>query len=250
MQEPIYFIERMTAPEIAEAIGAGCTRVVVPCGAVEQHGPHMALRMDADHAEALAPLLASGLGGAFIAPTITVGCSKHHLAFAGTISLSEETFAAICRDYCTSLAQHGVTEIFFFSGHIGNFPVLERILPDLREAVPGLRIEAFTDSGAWLACWAETVAGAGGAAENVGGHADVAETSIMLHIKPEAVRVPRIAAGRIGMLTQAELEAVWRDGLRSVSANGILGDARGASASIGAECLRAIAGLILVDFAA
>ncbi|MCA0203621.1 MAG: creatininase family protein [Proteobacteria bacterium] len=250
MDAPVYPLERMTSPEIAEAIRAGCTRVLVPCGAVEQHGPHMALRMDADHAEALAPLIARGLGGAFVAPTIAVGCSSHHLAFSGTISLSEATFTAICREYCTSLVRHGITEIFFYSGHIGNFPVLENALPGLRRAVPGVRVEAFTDSTAWLACWAEAVAAAGGAAASVGGHADIAETSVMLHIKPEAVRPARIEAGRLGLMTRAELEVMWRDGLPAVSPNGILGDARGASAGIGAACLAAIAGLILADFTA
>ncbi len=248
MAGTVHHLERMTSPEIAEAIRAGCTRVIVPCGAVEQHGPHMALRMDADHAEALAPMVAAGLGGAFIAPTIAVGCSRHHLAFSGTISLSEATFVAICRDYCTSLAQHGIRVILFFSGHIGNFPVLEGALAGLRSAVPGCRVEAFTDSTAWLDGWSRAVARAGGKPESVGGHADIAETSILLAIRPEAVRVSRIEAGRIGLMTRAELEVMWRDGLRSVSPNGILGDARGASSAIGLQCLGAIADLLVSDF--
>ena len=248
MTGPVHHLERMTSPEIAAAIRAGCTRVIVPCGAVEQHGPHMALRMDADHAEALAPIIAAGLGGAFIAPTIAVGCSHHHLGFSGTISLSEATFVAICRDYCTSLAHHGLRDILFFSGHIGNFPVLEGALAGLRSAVPGCRVEAFTDPTAWLDRWARAVAQAGGRPEHVGGHADIAETSIMLAIKPEAVRRPRISAGRIGLMTRRELEIMWRDGLPSISANGILGDARGASAAIGQDCLRAIADLLVIDF--
>ncbi|WP_417625945.1 creatininase family protein [Pararhodobacter aggregans] len=250
MEVPVHVLERLTSPEIAAAIAAGCTRALVPCGAIEQHGPHLALRMDTDHAEALAPLIAKGLGGAFIAPSIAVGCSSHHLAFSGTISLSEATFAAICRDYCTSLLRHGITEIFFYSGHVGNFPVLENALPGLRQAVPGARVEAFTDSTAWLTCWAEAVAAAGGSAASVGGHADIAETSLMLHIKPEAVRPSRIEAGRPGLMTRAELDIMWRDGLPAVSPNGILGDARGASAGIGAACLTAIAGLILAEFTA
>lgn len=238
----------MTSPEIAAAIRAGCTRVIVPCGAVEQHGPHMALRMDADHAEALAPLVAAGLGGAFIAPTIAVGCSQHHLAFSGTISLSETTFVAICRDYCTSLAHHGIRDILFFSGHIGNFPVLDSALAGLRSAVPGCRVEAFTDATVWLSCWADAVAQAGGQPDHVGGHADIAETSIMLAINPEAVRLAHIAAGRIGLMIRPELEIMWRDGLPSVSANGILGDARGATTAIGRACLKAIADLLVTDF--
>jgi len=248
MSGNVHHIENMTSPEISAVIQSGLKRVIVPCGAIEQHGPHLELRMDADHAEALAPLVASGIGGALVAPTITVGCSKHHLPFSGTISLAESTFAAICKDYCTSLAKHGIEEIFFFSGHVGNFPVLERYLPELRAAAPQCKIEAFTDSTVWLQTWSTAVSIAGGASDRVGGHADIAETSIMLTIKPQAVRQSAIQVGRIGLMSKAELEAMWHEGLPSVSPNGILGDARGANKTVGEECLRAISLLLINDF--
>src|ERR1700761_2589768 len=99
-------LELMTYKDVAAALLRGFDTVIVPCGAVEQHGPHLPLCMDADHAEALAELIALRLGRTLIAPAIRVGCSSHHLAFPGTISLRPETFEAICSDYCTGLARH------------------------------------------------------------------------------------------------------------------------------------------------
>jgi creatinine amidohydrolase len=63
--------------------------VVVPFGAVEQHGPHLPLDTDAVLADQLGALLAERLGG-LCAPTMRLGCSQHHLAFAGTLSLRAE----------------------------------------------------------------------------------------------------------------------------------------------------------------
>src|ERR1700749_812014 len=100
-------LELMPYEDGAAALRAGFDAVLVPCGAVEQHGPHLPLCMDADHAEALSVEVASRRGRTLIAPTIKVGCSSHHMAFSGTFSLRPETFEAICTDYCTSLARHG-----------------------------------------------------------------------------------------------------------------------------------------------
>ncbi len=95
MAREIIQLELMAFPDVEEALRKGYTSVLVPCGAVEQHGPHLPLCMDADHAERLSVVLAQRMGDALIAPTIKIGCSSHHLTFAGTISLHDETFEAI-----------------------------------------------------------------------------------------------------------------------------------------------------------
>lgn len=242
-------LEFMTSPDVAHAIANGIRTIVVPCGAVEQHGPHLPLSVDADHADHLGLLVARRIGHALVAPTIRVGCSSHHLPFPGTISLQDETFEMICRDYCSSLARHGFERIFLFSGHVGNFPPLARMLPRLRSAVPtACRISAFTDSRAWLECWRDAVEETGGDPVRVGGHADIAETSVMLDLHPERVRPARYEAGKLGLLSQEDLERMWRDGLRAISSNGILGDPHGSSAAIGKHCIERIASLLTASF--
>jgi creatinine amidohydrolase len=244
-------LELMTYKDVSAALKAGFDTVLVPCGAVEQHGPHLPLCMDADHAEALAEQIATRLARTLIAPTIKVGCSSHHMAFPGTISLRPETFEAICLDYCVSLARHGFSRILFFSGHIGNFPMLRDMLTRLRESVgERVRIDAFFDSELWMNTWREAVALGGGDAAAVAGHADIAETSLMMRIRPESVRTELFEPGHLGMPTQAQLKLMWQNGISSVSPNGILGDPRGSTVAIGDSCLEHIASLLVASFRA
>ncbi|MBR0873271.1 creatininase family protein [Bradyrhizobium tropiciagri] len=244
-------LELMTFEDVSTALRSGFDTVVVPCGAVEQHGPHLPLCMDADHAEALANLVSRRLGRTLIAPTIRVGCSSHHLTFPGTISIRPETFEAMCSDYCASLVRHGFSRIIFFSGHIGNFPVLRDMLPRLRRSVgKSARIDAFVDSEAWLTAWREAVADAGGDPAAVGGHADIAETSLMMKIRPDSVRTDRFEPGHIGLLSPDQLDLMWKNGISSVTRNGIIGDPRGSTVAIGESCLERIAGLLVDAFKA
>lgn len=244
-------LELMTFEDVRGALDRGCRTVLIPCGAIEQHGPHLPLCMDSDHAEALALTVAARLGHTVVAPAIRVGCSAHHMAFPGTISLQAETFEAVCRDYCRSLAHHGFERLLLFSGHIGNFPALQDMLPRLNEAVAGRAgVEAFTDASLWLRRWEAAVADAGGDPAHVGGHADIAETSLMMVLRPDSVRAGRLVPGHIGALSPEQLAQMWANGIASVSDNGILGDPRGASAAIGRRCLDGIADLLVSAFAA
>jgi creatinine amidohydrolase len=245
-------LERMTSPQVRAAVEGGRTTVVVACGAVEQHGPHLPLFMDAEHGEALAEGVAARLGDALVAPSIRVGCSEHHMAFAGTVSLSEATFRGLCRDYCSSLARHGFRRICFVPSHGGNFAPLEAALPELREAAgEGVRVQAFTDLAAVVGLWRRVVEEeAPGLGARVGGHADVAESSIMLALHPELVRREAAEAGYAGELTPEVLERLFRDGIGAIAPNGILGDARGATAEVGRRCIDALAELLAGRFRA
>ncbi|MGI9178987.1 MAG: creatininase family protein [Longimicrobiaceae bacterium] len=242
-------LERMTWPEVRAALDAGRTSVVVACGAVEQHGPHLPLFTDAEHGTRLAEEVARRLGDALVAPTIRVGCSEHHMAFPGTVSLQPATFEAICRDYCTSLARHGFRQIFLIPSHGGNFAPLADMLERLREAVGSeVRVEAFTDLAAVIETWTRVVEEESGLGARVGGHADIAESSIMLALHPELVRTEAAAAGYVGPLTPELFERVFRDGFRSVTPNGILGDARGMSAEIGQRCIDELVKVLVAYF--
>lgn len=231
-------MERMTSPEIRAALDAGHTTAVVACGAVEQHGPHLPLFMDAEHGVRLAEEVARRLGNALVAPAIRVGCSEHHMSFPGTISLRTETFQAICLDYCVSLARHGFRHIYFIPTHGGNYGPLAEILDRLNESAgPGTRVVAFTDLDALIERWRRAVEAEAGLGARVGGHADIAEASIMMVLHPHLVREDRAEAGYIGEFTPELVERMFRDGIGAITANGILGDARGMSPAIGRRCI-------------
>ena len=111
------FLEHLAWPDVAKALEEGYTTVVVPVGAVEQHGPHLPLCVDAERGTRLGLEIAKRLRHALVAPTIRVGCSEHHMAFPGTLSLRESTLRAVCSDYCASLSKHGFTKICLVPSH-------------------------------------------------------------------------------------------------------------------------------------
>lgn len=237
--DPRRLIEEMTWPEVERALSDGHTTVVVALGAVEQHGPHLPLLVDAARGDRLALEVAELLGDALVGPTIRVGCSEHHMGFAGTISLRRATLEAICMDYCVSFARHGFRRICLVPSHGGNFGPLRDMLEDLRAAVaPGCTVDAYTDLSGFLDVWIGAVQELSELGERVGGHADVAETSEMMVIRPDLVRENRLEAGYTGKVDAALLDRMFAEGMRSVTANGILGDARGASAALGRRCIR------------
>ena len=167
-------IERLTSVEIAEAVAAGARTAILPLGAIEQHGPHLPLSVDSDHADALAFRIAQELGDALVLPTVRVGYSPHHLGFAGTLSVRSSTLEAICLDYCSSLAAHGFTRVVLFSGHIGNYPVMREFEPRLTAALaPSLQVIVYRDGAAILNAWRESAQSVAGLGSHVGGHADV-----------------------------------------------------------------------------
>lgn len=235
--EPL-LLEEMTWPEVAEALEAGCTTVVVAVGAVEQHGPHLPLLVDAARGDRLALEVARRLGDALVAPTIRVGCSEHHMSFPGTISLRRETLEGVCVDYCTSLARHGFRRVCFVPSHGGNFGPLRHMLPELREAVaPDCAVDAYTDLAGFLDVWIRAVEEEAGLGARVGGHADIAESSEMLVIRPELVRRERAGPGYRGPFDAALYDRMFRDGLHAVAPNGILGVPEGMSEAIGLRCI-------------
>jgi creatinine amidohydrolase len=247
-------LERMTWPEVRAAIDAGRTTAVFACGAIEQHGPHLPLLVDAAHGSALAERVARAMGNTLAAPTVRVGCSEHHMAFPGTISFSTATLEAVCRDYCTSLARHGFRRICIIPAHGGNFAPISAMLPRLVEATaavaPDARVVAYLDLRAVIGVWTSVAEQLAGLGDRVGGHADVAESSIMLALEPGLVRREAAAPGLVEPLTPSLMDRVFSEGFRSVTPNGILGDARGMSAAIGERCIDELAAILAEHFRA
>jgi creatinine amidohydrolase len=98
-----------------------------------------------------------------------------------------------------------------------------------------------------IGVWTSVAQRLAGLGDRVGGHADVAESSIMLALEPGLVRREAAAPGLVEPLTPGLMERVFREGFRSVTPNGILGDARGMSVAIGERCIDELAG-ILADY--
>lgn len=223
-------LDRMTWPEIKAEQERGRDTVVVAFGATEQHGPHMPLATDALLGDHLAHMVAERLD-AFVAPTVRVGCSEHHLEFTGTLSISEGTFHAIVADILRSLARGGFACAVLLPTHGGNFGPLAAAL-ELLGPVPGLEVRALTDLSALF-----TIARLGAEEHGVplgegGLHAGEWETSMMLAIHPELVHPERGEPGYTGD-PQAAVGAMFGGGVHTVASNGVIGDPGRASAEHG-----------------
>ena len=168
---------------------------------------------------------------AFVAPTVRVGCSSHHLAFAGTLSLRDETFAAIVIDLVSSLARGGFRRVVLLPSHGGNFGPLAAAIEQLPDD-PGIEISALTDVNVLL-----TIAQLGAEMHGVplgdgGLHAGEWETSMLLTVAPEFVHMDRADSGFTGDPEQA-IAGLFASGVQSVSENGVIGDPAEASAAHG-----------------
>lgn len=172
-----------TREEAAEL--APRTIVVLPVGALEQHGPHLPLACDALLAEHVARSAASELSGFTVAPTFAYGCSHHHLPFGGTASLRTTALFASLTDIVGSLLASQFAGVFLLNGHGGNSEVVRLVARDL-----GLERQAYLAGGSYFEIAAERLAASG--ATDLGelpGHAGAFETSLMLAAFPELVRV-------------------------------------------------------------
>ncbi len=93
--------------------------ILIPIGSTEQHGPNGFLGTDALCPEIIARAAAQQTD-MLIAPTFSVGCAQHHLAFSGTITLRPSTMIAAMQDWSASLVRHGFEKLYWFNGHGGN----------------------------------------------------------------------------------------------------------------------------------
>lgn len=213
--------------EVAE-LDRDRTVVILPTAAVEQHGPHLPLDTDtylctrvvdaaADRAQHGGPVL--------VAPALAFGSSAHHMAFAGTLTLTAETFLAVVGDLCGNLVQHGFRRLLVVNGHGGNSALVREAAQQLANRAPVLA--AAVDYWALAREIASEVRDSppGGMA-----HACEFETSLMLHLRPESVRQelvrreipePRFASERIDLISSAAVAAGWRTD--QLSSSGVLG---------------------------
>ena len=182
-------LEDLTGPEIAERIGSG-SMFVWPIGAVEQHGPHLPLSVDhvVAHEAARAAVARCGeAADAWLLPTLSISKSDEHSWSPGSLWLSAETLLAVVADVGRSVAATGAERLVFLNGHGGNTALLNVACRELRRRF-GLRtflVHPFVppDHGGR--------AGGGADEAGMGIHGGHDETSVMLHLRPDLVRMDR-----------------------------------------------------------
>ena len=193
-----YRYEKLTWPEINDAVEMQKV-CIVPCGAVEQHGPHLPLDVDL-----VCPGgIANGAGRQLpekilVLPTLAYGYTGHVMDFPGTINTHYETFIRQVLDVTKSLAYHGFKKIILLNGHGSNMPNL-----DLAARRTNLETDAdcvviawwnlLTVDKAFLPSWRESKFPGGCS------HACELETSLYLYLDEANVRKDKIKSGTISI---------------------------------------------------
>ncbi|MGO3326326.1 mycofactocin biosynthesis peptidyl-dipeptidase MftE [Gordonia sp. (in: high G+C Gram-positive bacteria)] len=193
--------------------------IVVPVGAVEQHGPHLPVdtdgRIAADVAARAVEAAAYGVD-VLLAPAIAYGASGEHEGFPGTVSIGAEVLELLIVEYGRSVCRWA-SRVVFVNGHGGNALALA-------SAVRLLRYEG--RDAAWWPC----------VFPGADAHAGDTETSVLLSTSPEDVRSDAVEAGATAPITEL-MDELRAGGVGAVSPNGVLGDPTTADAGRGAAML-------------
>jgi creatinine amidohydrolase len=208
---------------------AGDTRklLAVPLGSTEQHGPHLPFSTDTEIASVLCELLAAERHDVVVAPPLPYGSSGEHAGFPGTLSIGQEALELVVIELARSAAA-SFDGVIFVSGHGGNAEALLRAVTRARDE--GHSVMMF------LPRWEGDP------------HAGRAETSMLLALRPRAVRPFNAVPGNTRPLSEL-MPRLRAAGVHAVSTNGVLGDPVGASATEGDTLLAAIAGELIDDVA-
>ena len=232
-------LQNLTWPEVRAAVDAGSSSALIAVGAIEQHGPHLPLATDTLIATEVARRVAERMPGLLLGPTLPIGVSTHHLSFPGTLSVAEQTFRDQVASCVASLGAHGVERVFVLSGHGGNFGPLARLAAEVDGRIGATEFVPFCDLGAFIDVFQSVSAADGISPEASGAHAGEWETSVMLAIHSQLVRMDLAEAGFVGVFDDATAERLFAEGTASLAANGVLGDPASATAERGERHLAA-----------
>ncbi len=157
---------------------------ILPLGATEQHGPHLASGTDHLIVERIAQLAAESLNrdvDVIVAPTIPYGFSAHHLQFGATVTIAPSTLIAFLAEACRSLLASGFRRVFILNGHGGNDEIV-RVVARQVGTETGALIAA---SSYWVIAWDRLVAAGVQEVGRLPGHAGAFETSIFSALFPD-----------------------------------------------------------------
>ncbi len=228
---------------------AAQTVAVLPVAAIEQHGPHLPLSVDATLLQgvidaALAQLPAD-LPVLFLPPQ-NVGLSPEHIRFPGTLTLSPATVIALWTEIGECVARAGIQKLLLFNGHGGQVSVMDIVARELRQ-----RCGLLVYSASWFSLpLPDAVAGQFSAEEHrFGIHGGEIETSMMLHLAPATVRMEHARDWRSSSQDRAERYRLLGNGksakmgwaMQDYHPAGAVGNAAAATADRGRAVVQAAA---------
>ncbi len=238
------FLEEMKWPEV-DALDREKVIAVACISALEQHSAHLPVSTDYLIGSEIERRVERELPRTLLClPPLWLGCSSHHMDFAGTISISVETMSRLLQDVVASVMKHGFRKLLILNSHGGNRATLGYTIQSIGHSYPDALIVGATywdlvNKELWQARETEF----GGM-----GHACELETSILLNIAPKLVDLSKAEPdgmtlsesefGRNEMLSSPAV-AVYKT-FAETSRHGGHGDPRSASADKGERFLQII----------
>ena len=199
-EPPSVFLEELTWTEVRDALESGHTTVIVPTAGTEQNGPHMVLGKHRYIIEHASERIAHVLGDVLVAPTMTyvpegeVDPPSGHMRMPGTITLPNEHFEAVLEYAARSLAAHGFTDIVFMGDSGGNQGGMSTVADMLNEEWDGGDSQVHFVGDYYAANgFRDYVSEQGISEEDQGGHAGVIDTSQLLFVNSEHIRIGELA---------------------------------------------------------
>ena len=225
---------------------------VLPVAAIEQHGPHLPLQVDAALADGVIAAALAHLPAempALFLPTQVVGFSPEHTRFAGTLTLKAETIIRLWTELAESVAATGVKKLVLLNSHGGQVGLLDVVARDLRARLDMLVYSVNSFNLPLLDAQGESVAAQFSAHEHrFGIHAGDIETSMMLALRPDLVDMAQAQDFHSTSQDRAERFSILGDGrsaklawqMQDYNPHGAVGNAAAATAEKGRSLLDAM----------
>ena len=174
----------LTSPQVSELDRS--TVVVIPFGSVEQHSLHLPLGTDSIIGEAVSLHLEKKLSEqVLLLPMTWLGCSRHHMDFAGSLTAEIDTFIDVGEQLVSSMAEHGFRNFILLNSHGGNTNKVSLMAEKLRYKLgPTVKVVAVT----YWHLISEEIQSIRETPIGGMGHSGELETSVMLVVRPELVR--------------------------------------------------------------
>lgn len=212
-------------PELRKKIKSKKSVAVIPVGSIEQHGPHLPISTDSDIVTEVAKILCKKKNF-LLMPTINYGVSYEHAPFFNA-SIKDSTLRQILADLCDSLYSNGIKTVFVLNGHHGNQNAIKNISKKLKNK----KIQVVA-----LSYWHYM--------KREFDHAGFAETSLMLAVSKNRVKMSKAKRGLItDKMTKSQKAKLGKLATKSfpkVTKNGVWGDPRGATRADGIKMLSEI----------
>jgi len=234
-------LEDLPWPAVEAAARRVGSTVVLPIGAVEQHGPHLPLGTDGCFADSVLDLVLKQLPAElpiWRLPLQSYGFSPEHTGFPGTVSLSAELLLGLLEAVGEAVAAAGFERLVLFNGHGGQIALLQVAARQIRRRWPQLAVLP------WF-IWSgppQLLDSIPEPERSQGLHGGRGETSLMMALRPELVGpLPAAAMAEeppSGLSLEGAVPCAWIS--RELSANGVVGDPSGAHPGEGAALLEGL----------